>query len=69
MATALLSLSAGVIPHTPGVDRPAPGLGIDLVVGSPRHTAARTAVVLARGHGGFTSALVVDAGNRTDHTK
>ncbi|MFJ7081871.1 ketosynthase chain-length factor [Streptomyces griseus] len=69
VATAMLSLSAGVIPHTPGVDRPAAGLGIDLVVGSPRHLAARTAVVLARGHGGFTSALVVDAGDRTDHTK
>ncbi|MBT2493476.1 ketosynthase chain-length factor [Streptomyces sp. ISL-96] len=69
VATALLSLSAGVIPHTTGTDRPAPGLGIDLVVGRPRHTAARTAVVLARGHGGFTSALVVDAGDRTDHTK
>ncbi|MFE7059024.1 ketosynthase chain-length factor [Streptomyces californicus] len=68
VATALLALSAGVIPHTPGVERPAPGLGIDLVVGGPRRTGARTAVVLARGHGGFTSALVVEGGDRTDHT-
>ncbi len=68
VATALLALSAAVIPHTPGVERPAPGLGIDLVVGGPRRTGARTAVVLARGHGGFTSALVVEGGDRTDHT-
>ncbi|TJZ52138.1 ketosynthase chain-length factor [Streptomyces piniterrae] len=69
VATALLSLSAGVIPHTAGPGRPAPGLDIDLVVDRPRHTAPRIAVVLARGHGGFTSALVVDAGDRTDHIK
>ncbi|POX42881.1 ketosynthase chain-length factor [Streptomyces sp. Ru73] len=69
VATALLSLSAGVIPHTVGTGRPAPSLGIDLVVDRPRHTAPRTAVVLARGHGGFTSVLVVAAGDRTDHIK
>ncbi|MFG2463676.1 ketosynthase chain-length factor [Streptomyces sp. NPDC048523] len=69
VATALLSLSAGVIPHTAGAGRPAAELGIDLVVDRPRHTAPRTAVVLARGHGGFASALIVGAGDRTDHTK
>ncbi|WP_407550920.1 ketosynthase chain-length factor [Streptomyces sp. Pv4-95] len=69
VATALLSLSSGLIPHTPGTGCPAPSLGIDLVVDRPRHTAPRTAVVLARGHGGYASALVVDAGDRTDHIK
>lgn len=69
VATALLSLSSGVIPRTSGTGCPAPSLGIDLVVDRPRHTAPRTAVVLARGHGGYASALVVDAGDRTDHIK
>ena len=66
VATALLSLAADVIPHTAGPVE-AGHLGIDLVVERPRHTPLRTAVVLARGHGGFTSALVLGAGDRTDH--
>lgn len=57
--TALLSLAHGVIPHTAGLDFPAAGYDIDLVLGSPRRTESRTALVLARGYGGFTSALVV----------
>ncbi|MEZ7004880.1 ketosynthase chain-length factor [Streptomyces sp. AD55] len=61
-ATALLSLSAGVIPHTAGLGRPAPGCDIDLVLDRPRRTDPRTAMVLARGHGGFTSALILGAG-------
>ncbi|MEU6113373.1 ketosynthase chain-length factor [Streptomyces sp. NPDC047117] len=65
VATALLALSAGVVPHTPGLDRSAPEYAIDLVVDRPRRIGPRTALVLARGHGGFTSALVVGAGNRT----
>ncbi|MFI9028048.1 ketosynthase chain-length factor [Streptomyces sp. NPDC053560] len=65
VATALLALSAGVVPHTPGLDRAAPEYAIDLVVDRPRRIGPRTALVLARGHGGFTSALVVGAGNRT----
>lgn len=66
VATALLSLSAGVVPHTAGPERHDPGLAIDLVVDRPRRLESRTALVLARGHGGFTSALVAGAGNRTD---
>ncbi|WP_127359041.1 ketosynthase chain-length factor [Actinacidiphila soli] len=66
VATALLSLTAGAIPHTAGTGG-AGHLGLDLVVERPRHTPLRTAVVLARGHGGFTSALVLGAGDRTDH--
>ncbi|MFI5527155.1 ketosynthase chain-length factor [Kitasatospora sp. NPDC051853] len=62
-ATALLALRAGVVPHTAGPVRPAPGLEIDLVLDRPRPTGPRTALVLARGHGGFTSALLVGAGD------
>ncbi|UUN27411.1 ketosynthase chain-length factor [Streptomyces sp. FIT100] len=64
--TALLALSGGVVPHTAGLGRPAPGCEIDLVLDRPRQTAPRTALVLARGHGGFTSALLLGAGDRTD---
>ncbi|GAA3501774.1 ketosynthase chain-length factor [Streptomyces prasinosporus] len=66
--TALLALSKGVIPHTAGPVGPAPGCEIDLVLGRPRRTAPRTALVLARGHGGFTSALLLGAGDRADRT-
>lgn len=59
VATALLSLRDGVIPHTTGTREPAPGLSIDLVTDAPRVLPLRHAVVLARGHGGFTSALVL----------
>jgi minimal PKS chain-length factor (CLF/KS beta) len=58
-ATALLALSHGVVPHTAGPERAAAGCEIDLVLGWPRQTRPRTALVLARGHGGFASALVV----------
>ncbi|GAB2735760.1 ketosynthase chain-length factor [Streptomyces bullii] len=64
VATALLALSAGVVPHTAGLGRPAPGCEIDLVLDRPRQTDPRTALVVARGHGGFTSALVLGAGDR-----
>ncbi|MDH6113743.1 act minimal PKS chain-length factor (CLF/KS beta) [Kitasatospora sp. MAP12-15] len=63
-ATALLALSAGVVPHTAGLGRPAPDCEIDLVLDRPRQTSPRTALVLARGYGGFTSALLVGAGDR-----
>ncbi|MEU4203922.1 ketosynthase chain-length factor [Streptomyces sp. NPDC045470] len=59
VATALLALRDGVVPPTVGTRRPAPGLEIDLVTGAPREAPLRRALVLARGHGGFTSALVL----------
>ncbi|MBW1602483.1 ketosynthase chain-length factor [Streptomyces sp. JJ66] len=59
VATALLALRDGVIPPTAHVTEADPGYGIDLVTGAPRETAPRTALVLARGHGGFNAALVV----------
>ncbi|MGW1196794.1 ketosynthase chain-length factor [Streptomyces sp. NPDC002536] len=58
VATALLSLRDGVVPPTPGVPAAAPGYPIDLVT-EAREADLRTALVLARGHGGFNAALVV----------
>ncbi|WP_433261215.1 ketosynthase chain-length factor [Actinosynnema sp. CS-041913] len=65
VATALLSLRDGVVPHTTGPRHPVPEHGIDLVLGRPRHTAPRTALVLARGYGGFTAALVLRRAERS----
>ncbi|AUH45006.1 ketosynthase chain-length factor [Streptomyces sp. CMB-StM0423] len=59
VATALLSIRDSVIPPTAGTRSPAPGLGIDLVLGGPRETPVRHALVVARGAGGFNSALVL----------
>ncbi|WP_327261132.1 ketosynthase chain-length factor [Streptomyces sp. NBC_01232] len=60
VAAALLSVRDGVIPPTVHVDC-APEYGIDLVTGAAREARVRTALVLARGHGGFNSAVVVRA--------
>ncbi|MEU5977715.1 ketosynthase chain-length factor [Streptomyces sp. NPDC047315] len=60
VATALLAIRDGVIPPTLHVTGAAE-YGIDLVTGEPRKADVRTAVVLARGHGGFNSAVVVQA--------
>jgi act minimal PKS chain-length factor (CLF/KS beta) len=59
VATALLALREGVIPHTAHIREVAPGLDVDLVTGAPRELPLRHALVLARGHGGFASALVL----------
>ncbi|WP_218929503.1 ketosynthase chain-length factor [Streptomyces lunaelactis] len=59
VATALLSLRDQVIPHTVGPSAPAPGQDIDLVLGEPRRQELHTALVVARGHGGFNAALVL----------
>lgn len=58
LATALLALRHGLIPPTVHVRRPAPEYRLDLVT-RPRQLAGSTALVLARGHGGFNAALVV----------
>ncbi|MFE6700524.1 ketosynthase chain-length factor [Streptomyces sp. NPDC057718] len=57
VAAALLSIRDGVIPPTVNVSR-ADRYDLDLVT-EARRTPVRTAVVLARGHGGFNSAVVV----------
>ncbi|MEW2286370.1 ketosynthase chain-length factor [Streptomyces sp. NPDC047841] len=58
VAAALLALRDGVVPPTVHSD-PAPEYDLDLVLDRPRTLPVRTALVLARGHGGFNSALVV----------
>jgi minimal PKS chain-length factor (CLF/KS beta) len=57
-ATALLALRDGVIPPTANVES-AGDLPIDLVTGAARELPLRTALVLARGNGGFNAAMVL----------
>lgn len=59
VATAALALHYGVVPPMTGTTKPAPEYGLDLVLRRPRETRPRTALVLARGYGGFTAALVL----------
>ncbi|MEV6174987.1 ketosynthase chain-length factor [Streptomyces sp. NPDC051954] len=62
LAAALLSLRDQVIPPTTGTQRPAEDCPLDLVTGTPRRDVElRTALVLARGRGGFNAAAVVRA--------
>ncbi|MCG7205431.1 ketosynthase chain-length factor [Streptomyces arenae] len=60
LATALLALRDGIVPATVNV-KLSPEYDIDLVVDRPRRLGLRTALVLARGHGGFNSAVVLRA--------
>ncbi|OLT48990.1 beta-ketoacyl synthase [Saccharomonospora sp. CUA-673] len=63
VATALLALRNGVVPPTPGV-APAEDYDLDLVTEARPAAGMRTALVIARGHGGFNSTLLVrTAGN------
>jgi act minimal PKS chain-length factor (CLF/KS beta) len=59
VATALLALGDDVIPATVGTSRLADGIELDLVLDRPRATPLRTALVLARGYGGFNAAVVL----------
>ncbi|MEV7553312.1 ketosynthase chain-length factor [Amycolatopsis sp. NPDC089917] len=59
LATAALSLRDGVVPPTIHIGHPAHPDLLDLVRDEPRATAPQVAVVLARGHGGFNSAMVL----------
>jgi act minimal PKS chain-length factor (CLF/KS beta) len=60
VATALLAIRDGIIPPTVNVE-PSRDCPIDLVAGEALPAALGTALVLARGHGGFNSALVLQA--------
>ena len=60
VATALLSIRDGLIPATVNV-APSADSPIELVIGPPRRRRVRTALVIARGYGGFNSALIVRA--------
>ncbi|MBF8190907.1 ketosynthase chain-length factor [Nonomuraea sp. K274] len=59
LAGALLAIRDGVIPPTTGVTDLEPGCEIDLVRGAPREAGLGTALVVARGHGGFNAAVIV----------
>jgi act minimal PKS chain-length factor (CLF/KS beta) len=59
VATALLAIRDQVIPPTVNVTEPAPGAALDLVAGEARPARVRTALVLARGYGGFNAAMVI----------
>ncbi|AKN74862.1 beta-ketoacyl synthase [Streptomyces sp. PBH53] len=59
VATALLAMFWSAIPPAVGVREVVPEYELDLVVGEPRQTAVRSALIVARGHGGFNSAMVV----------
>jgi act minimal PKS chain-length factor (CLF/KS beta) len=59
VATALLAIRDGVIPPTIGTRQPAADCPIDLVTTVRRPARLTTALVLARGIGGFNTAVVV----------
>jgi minimal PKS chain-length factor (CLF/KS beta) len=58
VAAAFLSMRSGLIPPTTNVTL-SPDYDIDLVTTRPRRASVHAAVVLARGHGGFNSAIVL----------
>ena len=58
LAAALLAMEEGLIPPTVNV-KPAEEYRLDLVVGRARPAQVCTALVLARGHGGFNAAAVL----------
>lgn len=59
-AAALLAMRSGLIPPTTNVER-ASHHQIDLVTGQARDAVVRTALVIARGQGGFNAAVVLRA--------
>lgn len=61
MVTATLALSTGLVPPTPALTEADLAGDIDLVTGEARTTPLRHALLLARGFGGFTSALVLSS--------
>jgi minimal PKS chain-length factor (CLF/KS beta) len=59
VASALLAMRRGLIPPTIHADRPVANSGLDIVRDESRTADVRTALVIARGYGGFNSALVL----------
>jgi len=59
VATAALAIHHGVIPPTGGSTGAGPSCPIDLVQGAPRPGPVRSALVVARGAGGFNAAAVL----------
>ncbi len=60
VVSAVLAMREGLIPPTTNVEL-SPEYTIDLVTGQPRTASLRSALVLARGVGGFNSAVLVRA--------
>ncbi len=61
VAAALLAMRDGVVPPTLRVSDPAPDCPVALVRDTAREMTVRTALVIARGHGGFNAAVVLRA--------
>nr|ADE34519.1 SsfB [Streptomyces sp. SF2575] len=59
LATALLAMRDSVVPPIANLESPAHEDLIDLVRDTPREKAIGTALILARGQGGYNSALIV----------
>jgi act minimal PKS chain-length factor (CLF/KS beta) len=68
VAAALLAIRDGLIPPTTNV-RPAQHYPIEMVIGESRRALVRAAVVIARGHGGFNSVLVVRAARKAQEAQ
>ena len=58
VATALLAMRDGILPAVGNLDRPSPAYRLDLVR-QPREMALDVVLVVARGHGGFNSCVVL----------
>jgi act minimal PKS chain-length factor (CLF/KS beta) len=58
-ASALLSIRDGVLPPAINIKEELTDQRLDLVIGTPRKTEVGAALILARGHGGFVSAVIV----------
>lgn len=63
VVTAMVALREGVVPAVPNVSDVRPDLEVDLVCSEPRPVVGDTALVVARGFGGFNSAMVVRSAN------
>jgi minimal PKS chain-length factor (CLF/KS beta) len=68
VAAALLAIRDGLIPPTINT-RPAQHYPIEMVIGEARRVQVRAAVVIARGHGGFNSVVVVRRAGTAQETR
>ncbi len=59
VTAALLAMRDGVLPPTINLDQPADGAELNFVTGAAQEADVRTALVNARGFGGFNAALVL----------
>jgi minimal PKS chain-length factor (CLF/KS beta) len=63
VATALLAMRDGTIPPTVNLGEPADGFDLNFVRGDAKAVDAKTVLVIARGFGGFNSAVVLRRAN------